>query len=52
MTFISKSANSFSRLEKDGVEVVKSALRKMIGKIDKTELIASLVKHSLQKIKT
>jgi type III secretion protein L len=52
MSFVSKSANSFSRLEEDVVEVVKSALRKIIGKIDKTELIVSVVKHSLQKIKT
>ncbi|MDR2779112.1 MAG: HrpE/YscL family type III secretion apparatus protein [Puniceicoccales bacterium] len=52
MSFVSKSANSFSRLEEDVVEVVKSALRKIIGKIDKTELIVSVVRHALQKIKT
>ncbi|MDR1457770.1 MAG: HrpE/YscL family type III secretion apparatus protein [Puniceicoccales bacterium] len=52
MSFVSKSASSFSRLEGDVVEVVKSALRKIIGKIDKTELIVSVVRNSLQKIKT
>lgn len=52
MNFVSKSASSFSRLEGDVVEVVKSALRKIIGKIDKTELIVSVVRNSLQKIKT
>ncbi|MDR2603458.1 MAG: HrpE/YscL family type III secretion apparatus protein [Puniceicoccales bacterium] len=52
MNFVSKSANSFSRLEEDVVEVVKSALRKIIGKIDKTELIVNVVRNSLQKIKT
>jgi type III secretion protein L len=52
MDFVTKSANSFSKLEKDVTEVVASALRKIIGKIDKTELIVSVVKTSLQKIKT
>jgi type III secretion protein L len=51
MDFVTKSANSFSQLEKDVTEVVKVALRKIIGKIDKTELIVSIVKNSLQKIK-
>ncbi|MDR1433184.1 MAG: HrpE/YscL family type III secretion apparatus protein [Puniceicoccales bacterium] len=51
MDFVTKSANSFSKLEKDVTEVVKMALRKIIGKIDKTELIVNVVKNSLQKIK-
>lgn len=51
MDFVTKSANSFSKLEQDVSEVVKVALRKIIGKIDKTELIVNVVKNSLQKIK-
>jgi type III secretion protein L len=51
MDFVTKSANSFSKLEKDVTEVVKMAIRKIIGKIDKTELIVSVVKNSLQKVK-
>jgi type III secretion protein L len=52
INFVSKNANSFSKLEEDIVEVVKSVIRKIIGKIDKTELIVSVAKQSLQKIKT
>ncbi|MDR3144156.1 MAG: HrpE/YscL family type III secretion apparatus protein [Puniceicoccales bacterium] len=51
MDFVTKSANSFAKLENDVTEVVKIALRKIIGKIDKTELLVSVVKNSLQKIK-
>jgi type III secretion protein L len=51
MDFVTKSANSFAKLEQDVTEVVKVALRKIIGKIDKTELIVSIVKNSLQKIR-
>jgi type III secretion protein L len=51
MDFVTKSASSFSKLEQDVTEVVKMAIRKIIGKIDKTELIVSVVKNSLQKVK-
>jgi type III secretion protein L len=51
MDFVTKSAQSFSKLEADVTEVVGSALRKIIGKLDKTELITNVVKNSLQKIK-
>ena len=51
MDFVVKSANSFKKLEADVTEVVKVALRKIIGKLDKTELIINVVKNSLQKIK-
>jgi type III secretion protein L len=52
MDFVTKSANSFSKLENDVTDVVKMALRKIIGKLDKMELITSVVKNSLQKVKT
>ena len=52
MEFVTKSANSFSKLESDVTEVIKIALRKIIGKIDKTELILLVVKNALQRIKT
>ncbi len=51
MDFVTKSSSSFSKLESDVTDVVKMALRKIIGKIDKQELIVSVVKNSLQKIK-
>jgi type III secretion protein L len=51
MEFVTKSASSFAKLENDVTEVVKTALRKIIGKIDKTDLLVSVVKNSLQKIK-
>ncbi|MDR1595568.1 MAG: type III secretion system stator protein SctL [Puniceicoccales bacterium] len=51
MDFVTKSANSFSKLEKDVAAVVSTAVRKILGKIEKNELIVSVVKNSLQKIK-
>jgi flagellar biosynthesis/type III secretory pathway protein FliH len=52
MSFVSKSPNSFSKLDENFVKVVKSAFREIIGKIDKSELTVSVVRHSLQKLKT
>jgi hypothetical protein len=51
MSFVSKGANSFSKLDENVVEVVKSALRNIIRKIDKSKLIVSIVKQLLQKLR-
>ena len=51
MDFVAKSSASFSKLEKDITGVVKSSVSKIVGKIDKDELIVNVVKNSLQRIK-
>lgn len=52
MALATKNADSLSRLEKDVTDVVVRAVKKIIGDIDKTELITDVVKNSLKLIKS
>lgn len=52
MALATKNADSLTKLEKDVTSVVIRAIKKIIGDIDKTELITSVVKNSLKMIKS
>ncbi len=52
MLLATKNADSFTKLEKDVIEVVIRAIKKIIGDIDRNELITSVVKNSLKMIKS
>ncbi len=52
MALATKSAESFTKLEKDVTEVVVRAIKKILGDIDKHELISNVVKNSLKMIKS
>lgn len=52
MDLATKSADSFTKLEHDIVEVVIRAIKKILGDVDKGELITNVVKNSLKMIKS
>jgi type III secretion protein L len=52
MAFATKSAESFTKLEKDVIEVVTRAIRKILGDVDKNELITNVVKNALKLVKS
>jgi type III secretion protein L len=52
MEFATKGADSCAKLEKDVVDVVARASKKIWGDIDKNELIASVVTNALEMVKS
>jgi type III secretion protein L len=52
MELATKSAESFTKLEKDVIEVVARAIRKILGDVDKNELISSVVKNALKMVRS
>lgn len=51
MDLVTKSVTGFAKFEKDIVNVVLRAIRRIIGEIDKTELITNVVKNALKVVK-
>ncbi|MDR3273972.1 MAG: HrpE/YscL family type III secretion apparatus protein [Puniceicoccales bacterium] len=52
MELATKSAESITKLEKDVIDVVARAIKKILGDVDKNELIASVVKNALKMVKS
>ncbi|MDR2436365.1 MAG: HrpE/YscL family type III secretion apparatus protein [Puniceicoccales bacterium] len=52
MELATKSADSFAKLEKDVIDVVARAIKKILGDVDKNELITSVVKNALKMVKS
>ncbi|MDR1255414.1 MAG: HrpE/YscL family type III secretion apparatus protein [Puniceicoccales bacterium] len=52
MELATKSADSFTKLEKDVIDVVARAIKKILGDVDKNELITSVVKNALKMVKS
>jgi type III secretion protein L len=52
MELATKSADSFTKLEKDVIDVVVRAIKKILGDVDKNELITSVVKNALKMVKS
>ncbi|MDR0595190.1 MAG: HrpE/YscL family type III secretion apparatus protein [Puniceicoccales bacterium] len=52
MELATKSADSIAKLEKDVIDIVARAIKKILGDVNKNELIASVVKNALKMVKT
>ncbi|MDE6432482.1 MAG: HrpE/YscL family type III secretion apparatus protein [Opitutales bacterium] len=52
MALATKNADSFAKMEKDVTDVVVRAIKKIIGDVDKNELITNVVKNALKMIRS